>query len=116
LGAVSSDVDQTIEYLISRVERSDATFIRNGQSHNGIEAAEHLRSKYNYFKSRIDTPEDFIRLAGSKSELSGRPYQVKTGDGRLFTSAEWLSGMLAEYREAHPGTHSLPNRAPPSRS
>ncbi len=110
--APSGDVDQTVEYLLDRVAHSDATFIRNGQSYNGADAAAHLRSKYDYFKHRINSPEDFIRLAASKSELSGRPYQVKTRDGRLLTSAEWLSQVLAEHREAHRAAQSPPSQAP----
>ena len=91
---------KAIEYLLSSVEHSDLTFIRNGKSYTPKEAAAHLKAKYDYFKAEIVTPEDFIRLAGSKSELSGRPYQVQTRDGQRVTSAEWLQRVLAEYRAA----------------
>jgi hypothetical protein len=87
-----------IQYLLSSVEHSDLTFIRNGKSYSPKEAAAHLRAKYDYFKGEIVTPEDFIRLAASKSELSGKPYQVETRDGQRVTSAEWLLRVLAEYR------------------
>jgi hypothetical protein len=89
---------QAIEYLLSSVEHSDLTFIRNGKSYSPKEAAAHMKAKYDYFKRDIVTPEDFIRLAGTKSELSGRPYQVQTRDGQRVTSAEWLHHVLAEYR------------------
>jgi Family of unknown function (DUF5329) len=89
---------KAIEYLLSSVEHSDLTFIRNGKSYTPKEAAAHLKAKYDYFKGEIVTPEDFIRLAGSKSELSGKPYQVQTRDGQRVTSAEWLLHALAEYR------------------
>lgn len=91
---------KAIEYLLTTVERSDLTFIRNGKSYTPKEAAAHLKAKYDYFRGKIESPEDFIRLAGSKSELSGRPYQVQTRDGQLVTSAEWLLHVLAEYRSA----------------
>ena len=91
---------KAIEFLLSFVERSDVTFIRNGKSYSAKEAAAHLKAKYDYFKGDIVTPEDFIRLAGTKSELSGKPYQVQTRDGQRVTSAEWLLRALAEYRAA----------------
>jgi len=91
---------KAIEFLLSSVERSDVTFIRNGKSYSPTEAAAHLKAKYDYFKRDIATPEDFIRLAGSKSELSGKPYQVQTRDGQRVTSAEWLLRVLGEYRAA----------------
>jgi hypothetical protein len=37
-------------------------------------------------------------LAGTKSELSGKPYLVQTRDGRVVKSAEWLTQILADYR------------------
>jgi uncharacterized protein DUF5329 len=92
---------QAIEYLIDYVARSDSTFIRNGKIYTAKEAAAHLKSKYDYFKRDIQTPEDFIRLAGSKSELSGKPYEVKTSSGQVLTSAEWLGRLLTNYRAAH---------------
>lgn len=102
------DTDQAVEYLIRYVAGADCTFIRNGQSYDAHKAAEHLRSKYNYFKAQIQTPEDFIRLAGTKSELSGKPYLVQTR-GRVFTSAEWLTGILAEYRTGRPTSGNPPD-------
>jgi hypothetical protein len=91
---------KAIEFLLSSVEHSDLVFIRNGKSYSPKEAAAHLKAKYDYFKGDIVTPEDFIRLAGSKSELSGKQYQVQMRDGRRVTSAEWLLRVLAEYRAA----------------
>jgi hypothetical protein len=92
---------QVIQYLIDYVARSDSTFIRNGTSYTAKEAAAHLRSKYEYFKRDIQTPEDFIRLVGSKSEFSGNPYEVKTSSGQLLPSAEWLGRLLTDYRAKH---------------
>jgi len=103
------DTDQAIEYLLAYVARSDSTFIRNGQSYDAQMAAAHLRSKRSYFKAQIRTPEDFIRLAATKSEFSGKPYQVRTRDGRLFTSAEWLTEILADYRVAQQISNKSPS-------
>lgn len=98
----SDETKSAIEFLLSYVAASDMSFIRNGTTYTAKEAVAHLRTKYNYFKAEIETPEDFIRLAGSKSELSGKPYQVKTRDGKVQNSADWLTALLNEYRSARP--------------
>ena len=42
---------------------------------------EHLQRKYDYLlkKSLVDTSEQFIQRAASKSSVSGKPYRVKCG-------------------------------------
>jgi Family of unknown function (DUF5329) len=92
------DLNQTIEYLLDFVARSDCTFIRNGQSYTPKEAAAHMQAKYDHFKKQIKTPEDFIRLAASQSEVSGRPYLVRTQNGKEMKSADWVSQALNDYR------------------
>jgi hypothetical protein len=96
--APDRDLNQAVGYLLDFVAQSDSTFIRNGSSHTGKEAADHMKVKYDYYKTDIKTPEDFIRLAASKSVLSGQPYLVKTADGKQMTSAEWLGRVLSDYR------------------
>ena len=91
------NLNETIGHLLDFVANSDCAFIRNGSSYNSKEAAAHIKAKYDYFQNEIKTPEDFIRLAASKSVLSGRPYLVKTADGKQMTSAEWLSRVLSDY-------------------
>ncbi|HEY2986913.1 MAG TPA: DUF5329 family protein [Candidatus Binatia bacterium] len=92
------DLTQTINYLLDFVVTSDCTFIRNGWSYTPKEASDHIKAKYNYFKKEIKTAEDFIRLAATKSEVSGRPYLVRTKTGQEMKSADWLSQALDDYR------------------
>ena len=96
--AAPEDLKQTVQYLLDFVAKSDLSFIRNGQTYTPKEAAAHMKTKYDYFKWMIKTPEDFIRLAGSKSLLSGRPYLVKTKDGKEIETADWLGKILNDYR------------------
>ncbi len=96
LGAES--LDQTIDYLIDYIAKSDARFIRNGTSYTPAEAVEHVKAKYAHFKNRIKTPEDFIRFSASKSLLSGRPYLVRTHEGKEMRLDEWLTAALKEHR------------------
>ena len=96
--ASGNDLPLTVAYLIDFVADSDVAFIRNGKAHTSKEAAKHMKVKYDHFKKEIKTPEDFIRLAASKSEISGRPYLIRTKDGREMKSADWLAGALKDYR------------------
>jgi hypothetical protein len=91
-------VAETIEYLIASVSESDLTFIRNGKRYAGNEAAVHMRKKYDYFDDDIVSAEDFIRLAATRSLMSGKPYYVVLADGTRTKTADWLGTRLGEYR------------------
>ncbi|MEO5719519.1 MAG: DUF5329 family protein [Chthoniobacterales bacterium] len=94
----AESLDQTINYLITYIAKSDATFIRNGEKHAPAEGAEHVRAKYEHFKKEIKTPEDFIRLAASKSLLSGKPYLVIPKGEKERHLDEWLTEALQAHR------------------
>ena len=44
----------------------------------------------------MKTPDDFIRLCGSVSSMSGLPYQIRYADGRVETSEAFLRARLAQ--------------------
>jgi hypothetical protein len=97
------NTDETIAYLLAFVAKSDCIFIRNGQSYTGRQASDHMKTKRRYFKDKIATPEDFIRLAASKSLQTGQPYMVRTKEGVELRCDEWLKEALKEYRKAKKG-------------
>jgi hypothetical protein len=94
----TESLEQTVHYLIDYVAKSDATFIRNGVSHTPAEAIAHIKAKYEHFKNQIKTPEDFIRLAASRSLLTGKPYLVRTPDANEMRLDVWLTEALKQYR------------------
>jgi len=94
----AESLKQTINYLIDHVGKSNGTFIRNGASYTPAEAVAHIKAKYVHFKSEIKTPEDFIRLAASKSLQTGKPYLMRTPDGKEMHLDVWLTDALKEYR------------------
>jgi hypothetical protein len=94
----TESLEQTVNYLIDHVGKSDATFTRNGVSHTPAEAVAHIKAKYEHFKNQIKTPEDFIRLAASRSLLTGKPYLVRTPDGKETRLDVWLTEALKQYR------------------
>jgi uncharacterized protein DUF5329 len=98
----AESLDDSIKFLLDYVAKSDATFVRNGQKHTPQEAANHIKAKYEHFKSEIKTPEDFIRLSASKSLLTGQPYLVRTADGKQMQLDAWLSAALKAHRAEKP--------------
>jgi len=94
--ALQSDSAAAIEHLLDSVAASDLQFVRNGKAHTGAEAAKHMRRKYKHFDDRIQSADDFIDLAATKSMLSGKKYSVHTADGEMAT-ADWLRAVLADY-------------------
>jgi len=95
----ADSLNDTIEKLLAAVEKSDSRFIRNGDEHSGKDAAAHMRKKWNHFKKKIKTPEDFIEKCATKSELSDMPYKIKTADGKIVESKDWMLAALAEVRK-----------------
>lgn len=97
----ADSVATEIERLLAAVEGSGCTFIRNGTEHSSVAAAAHMRKKYDHFREEIRTPEDFIRLCGSKSETTGRPYLIRCVDSATQPAAEWLTQQLSRLRQAN---------------
>ena len=87
IGADAPEQD-AINHLLKFVETSRCTFLRNGVEYDSKSAVNHIKEKYDYFKSQIYTAEDFIALAATKSELSGGPYFHKRQE----------SGLIAEVK------------------
>jgi len=94
----AESLQDSINYLLDYVAKSDVTFIRNGQTHTPQEAGNHIKAKYEHFKSEIKTPEDFIRLSASKSLLTGQPYFIRTKDGKQIRLDAWLTEALRKHR------------------
>ncbi len=87
-----------IEFLISSVENlKGAKFIRNGSEHDGKEAAQHLRMKFQNALV-VQTADDFIKLCASKSSITGKPYMIRLSDGKTIKSEEYLREILKEYK------------------
>jgi hypothetical protein len=91
-----------IEAILNRLEASARRFQRNGAWHDGARAKAHLLRKLEYIEERgtVQSAEQFIELAASRSSLSGRPYQVRCGNDAPVESSQWLSGQLSTLRSA----------------
>jgi hypothetical protein len=98
--AKQEDLDATIAHLLEYVRTADVIFIRNGKEHSAEDATEHIEKKYNHYKKKIKTPEDFIEKSATKSMMSGKPYQIRLKDGTVITCKDWLLSELQRYRNS----------------
>ena len=95
--ATRAGTPDEIQHLLDYVGGSGCTFVRNGVESDPAAAREHIRAKYDYAKSQVSSAEDFIRLAASRSSMTGEPYVVRCGSWQ-FQSADWLTAELRRYR------------------
>lgn len=102
----SAPVRAEIDALLNRLETSGCQFQRNGSWHDSARARAHLLDKLAYIERRgtVQSAEQFIELAASRSSLSGRPYQVRCGGQAPVESRLWLNGQLTAIRGASGGT------------
>ena len=96
--ASCTDLATTVGYLTEQVARSELTFVRNGKPYPGAEAAQHMRRKYDHFRDEIQTAEDFIDRAGTRSLVTGEPYMIITKAGERMPTAAWLRALLRQCR------------------
>ena len=94
--AARSAQEQTrIEKLIRFVEtQKDMKFVRNGTEYSCADAGKFLRGKLDSMGKDVTTAREFIERIATRSSMSGKPYQVKFGDGRTMLAAQFLSDEL----------------------
>jgi len=102
-GGQTEYVDQAVQHLIAHVAKSGLTFVRNNDQFTGKEAADHMQKKYAYFRDKIKTPEDFIKLCATRSLMSGKPYLVINEKGAMISTNEWLMTELVAYQNGITG-------------
>lgn len=98
--APSPKATAEIDALLNFVEHSDCQFIRNGSEYSGSKARAHLQQKLDYLENKglVDSAEDFIDRAASKSSMSGQPYQVSC-PGSKQEASTWLTTELKRLRQ-----------------
>jgi hypothetical protein len=96
--AADASTADEIQHLLDYIGGSGCTFVRNGVESDGAAARKHVATKYGYAGNRVRSAEDFIRLAASRSGITGEPYVVRCGSARSL-SEDWLMDELRRYRE-----------------
>ena len=95
--AADADTASEIDHLLNFIGASDCVFIRNGDKHDAAAARDHIQRKYAYAKRWIETTEQFIEYAATKSSTTGKSYSVICA-GREEPSADWLTRELIRFR------------------
>ena len=89
-----------IDGLMSRLETSGCEVNRNGTWYPAAEARSHLLRKLKYLEDRgaVQSAEQFIELAASKSSLSGHAYLIKCKGDPPIETGVWLTAELRALR------------------
>jgi hypothetical protein len=93
-----------INYLLAAIEQSGCQFYRNGSWYDSKQAQAHLRRKYEALTAanRIQSAEDFIERAATRSSMSGEAYAIRCHADPLVPTDRWLRDQLARYRSSTP--------------
>lgn len=95
-----------VAHLLRFIRTTPCGLVRNGREYQGERAYEHVMRKYDYFRDKIMSTEDFIALAATRSELSKRPYEFRCSGAPSVPAAEVLSDELRRFRAANPAVRS----------
>ena len=102
-GAVLADTTQEINHLLDYVATTDCKYDRNGTVYDGPEARNHMNRKYQYYRKKVRTAEDFIKYSATRSTVSGKDYKIRCPGADTISSSEWLLDELRRYRQNQPG-------------
>jgi hypothetical protein len=93
-------VQLDVDFLLAGIGSSGCAFYRNGSWSDAPAAEAHLRSKYRSLAAlgSIETTEQFIERAATRSSVSGQEYAVRCGGGPAVSSRQWLLDLLARHR------------------
>lgn len=87
-----------VQHLLDYLRSSDCVMERNGKQHSSVDAYAHVKKKYDYFRDRIETSEEFIEYSATKSTMSGTYYRVVCPGGPPVRTRDWLLEELRRYR------------------
>lgn len=98
---------QEINHLFAYLKNSDCQFSRNGSWYTPQEAVDHINDKYQYLihHDMVNSAEDFIKYAATKSSWSGKSYLVKCGNGEARETGPWFLAELRKFRQS--GKHGV---------
>ena len=64
----------------------------------GLRVLSKRRLVYHLYELKINSAEDFIKWAGTKSEKGGKPYMVRCGNEAPIPTSKWPARELKRYR------------------
>ena len=98
--APSAATQREINGLMPALESSGCRFQRNGTWYEGAAARGHLQRKYDYLLKRdmVDSSEQFIDRAASRSSMSGKAYKVSCSGAQEQDASAWFLQQLRRLR------------------
>ena len=97
---VAADTQEEINHLLGFVANTPCKYERNGTLYDGSQARDHINMKYEYYRDKVKTTEDFIKYSATKSALSGKKYTIHCPGSEVMTASDWLLGELKAFRVA----------------
>lgn len=97
-GSLLADTQAEIDHLLSFVANTSCQYDRNGTIHDGPEARDHINMKYEHYREKVKTAEEFIKYSATKSLISGRKYKIRCPDAEVVNASDWLLEELHHYR------------------
>jgi hypothetical protein len=88
-----------IDWLLDQIGNSGAIFIRNGKEYEAKKASSYLKQKLSFACKNVRTARDFIAGCASRSEQSGKPYEIRFADGKQRLAGDWLTERLGELEQ-----------------
>lgn len=88
-----------IQHLLNFVAASGCQYERNGDFHSPLDAKKHIEKKFNYYRDKINSAEDFVRLSATKSSMSGKAYFIHCKGQKKVRSSKWLLAELRRFRQ-----------------
>lgn len=98
--APSAATQREINGLMQALETSGCRFQRNGSWYDAAAARGHLQRKYDYLLKRdmVDSSEQFIERAASRSSMSGKAYKVACSGAQEQDASAWFLQQLRQLR------------------
>lgn len=82
------------QYLLDRIRKSPAKFVRNGEVFEGKKAARHLLWKLTRNGRNVKTAKEFVDTIASNSFSSGSPYLVKISEEESYPLRDLMTNEL----------------------
>jgi hypothetical protein len=95
----ASPLEIEINHIFKFVQNSDCEFERTGTKHSAEEAKKHMKQKYDYYKSKINSTEEFIEFTATKSVITRIKYLIHCPNDPVIESQKWLLLELKIFRE-----------------
>ena len=98
--APNAATQREITGLMQALETSGCRFQRNGTWYDAVAARGHLQRKYDYLLKRdmVDSSEQFIDRAASRSSMSGKAYKVSCSGAPEQDASAWFLQQLRRLR------------------